>query len=112
MDIDSTPALLQADDSIVDILSYDNNGTDTNLNALKLCQGKNLRDFLIDHNNRQELLDPSAFTYDDVVRFITLCGYITRPAQAVVPASVATTAKQVQLGLDDFSAAVAESNFL
>ena len=80
------------------LVSYDNNGADTNLNAMKLRQVKNLCAFLIDRNNQQESLDRSTFTYDEVIAFVTLGGNITRPAQTVVPARV-DTAKQVQLDL-------------
>ena len=99
MDIDSTKNLLQADDSIVDILSYDDNGTNTVVNAMKLRQVKNLRDLLADCNNQIESLDRSAFTFDNVINFVTLGGSFTRPIAPVVPNSVAT-ATQVQVDLD------------
>ena len=95
--------LLQCYNDIVDSLSYDDNDTPKVIYPLKMKEIKNLRDFLIDRSNRQvqDALDLSAFSFDEVIDFITLGGTITRPTTnaPVVTASIAT-ATQVQLDLD------------
>ena len=92
---------LYCDDYIIDSLTFDDNGTPTNLYPLKVRRIKLLQDFLADSDNPNfpDALDPSAFTVEGVRKFLNAGGTITRPVQVVVPASVATS-MQVQLDLD------------
>jgi len=64
--------LLQWVDAIVDILFYDDRGTPKDVCSLKKRQVKNIRDFLIDRNNRQvqDALDPSTFTFTKLIDFV------------------------------------------
>jgi len=98
----TTSEFLQCDADIVDTLFYEDDKGDTrDIYPLKKKQVKNLRDFLLDRSNRllSDALDPTAFTFNKAMLFITIGSTVTRPPAPVVPASI-TTATQVQADLD------------
>ena len=82
--------LLQCDDDIVDSIFYEEKGDTRDIYPLKKRQVKNIQNFLLDRQNRQvpDRLDPSAFTFTEVINFISLGGTVNRPAAPVIPASV------------------------
>ena len=86
--------LLASDDAIVDLLSYDDNGTDTDLYPIRKIQIKNLRDCLLDRVNCHgpDLLEFPPCTISDVLAFVCL-----RPPSAVIPRVASATPAQLFL---------------
>lgn len=72
MGINTPLKLVHADDTLVDALVYNDNGTDKDLHTFEKQQITNLRDFLQDRSrHKYKPFDPSKFVKLDVTSFIT-----------------------------------------
>lgn len=69
--IESTLDLLAAPDWILDVLKYDDNGTDKPIPPMIITKIKFLRDFLMDRNNKRLSLESSSFVIDDFRHYIS-----------------------------------------
>ena len=69
--IESTLDFLAADDHILNVLAYDENGTDKAIHPMRIHKIKLLREFIKDRNIKRLPLDSSSFVIDDYQRFIT-----------------------------------------